>query len=112
MDQPKSKDGAMREAMPGVTAFIDSMRGAFGAEVVDQGIRQGLANGEFWAVEGKAPGPAGGVDWAAPDLQVVGFPFCRYPRPVAAEGSGPVRASRPPEPNARPVTPRKSRAKK
>jgi hypothetical protein len=43
--------GHLREQMPGVTAWIDSLRDAFGKEMVDQMIRTGLKNGTFWAVE-------------------------------------------------------------
>jgi len=65
MGDGKAKDGGMREAMPQVTAFIDSMREAFGAELINGAIRNGLKDGTFWAVEGD---------------QVVGMPFCHYPR--------------------------------
>lgn len=43
--------GHLREKMPGVTAWIDSLRDAFGKEMVDQMIRTGLRDGTFWAVE-------------------------------------------------------------
>jgi hypothetical protein len=43
--------GHVREKMPGVTAWIDSLREAFGKEMVDQMIRTGLRDGTFWAVE-------------------------------------------------------------
>lgn len=44
-------NGSLREKMPGVTAWIDSLRDAFGKEMVDQMIRTGLRDGTFWAVE-------------------------------------------------------------
>lgn len=43
--------GHLREKMPGVTAWIDSLREAFGNEMVDQMIRTGLRDRTFWAVE-------------------------------------------------------------
>lgn len=43
--------GHLREKMPGVTAWIDGLRDAFGKEMVDQMIRTGLREGTFWAVE-------------------------------------------------------------
>ena len=33
----------MRAAMPTVAAFIDAMRGAFGAETIDRAMRDGMA---------------------------------------------------------------------
>lgn len=45
------KPGHLREKMPGVTAWIDTLRDAFGKEMVDQMIRTGLREGTFWAVE-------------------------------------------------------------
>lgn len=46
------KSGGLREAMPLTAAFIDEMREAFGADMIDAQIRQGIA-GEpgFWASE-------------------------------------------------------------
>lgn len=46
------KPGSLREAMPLTAAFIDEMREAFGADMIDAQIRQGIA-GEpgFWASE-------------------------------------------------------------
>jgi hypothetical protein len=46
------KKQSMRETMPGVTAFIDGMRAAFGREMIDGQIRRGM-NGEptFFASE-------------------------------------------------------------
>lgn len=42
----------LREKMPTVTAWIDDLRAAFGAEVINQSIRNGLAGGtDFWAEE-------------------------------------------------------------
>lgn len=46
-----SSSGHLREKMPGVTAWIDSLREAFGKEMVDKMIRTGLRDGTFWAVE-------------------------------------------------------------
>lgn len=43
--------GHLREKMPGVAAFVDSLRLAFGKEMVDHMIRTGLRDGTFWAVE-------------------------------------------------------------
>lgn len=43
--------GHLREKMPGVAAFVDSLRLAFGKEMVDHMIRTGLQDGTFWAVE-------------------------------------------------------------
>lgn len=43
--------GQLRKQMPGVTVWIDSLREAFGKEMVDQMIRTGLREGTFWAVE-------------------------------------------------------------
>jgi hypothetical protein len=37
--------------MPGVTAWIDSLRDVFGKEMIDQMIRTGLRDGTFWGVE-------------------------------------------------------------
>jgi hypothetical protein len=47
----KKASGHLRGQMPGVTAWIDSLREAFGKEMVDQMIRTGLREGTFWAVE-------------------------------------------------------------
>lgn len=41
----------MREKMPKVAAWIDDLRAAFGAESIDQAIRQGLRDGTFRASE-------------------------------------------------------------
>lgn len=40
-----------RDEMPLVTAWIDSLRDAFGKEAIDQAIRQGMKEGTFWAIE-------------------------------------------------------------
>lgn len=51
----------MREKMPVVAAWIDAMRAAFGAETIDQAIRDGMRDGTFRASEnghsvgGKSP---------------------------------------------------------
>lgn len=43
----------LRQAMPRVAEFIDAVREAFGREMVDQQIRNGMAGGtDFWASEG------------------------------------------------------------
>ena len=48
-----SERGSMREAMPAVTAFVDNLRAAFGAEYINGAIRQGLRGRPvFWASEG------------------------------------------------------------
>lgn len=46
--------GSMREAMPGVAAFVDELREAFGAAYVNGIIRAGLAGAPeaFYAKEG------------------------------------------------------------
>lgn len=36
---------SMREKMPKVAAWIDELRAAFGAEVIDQAIRRGMREG-------------------------------------------------------------------
>lgn len=43
---------SLREEMPAVTAFIDSLREAFGRDMIDKQIRDGI-RGEpvFWASE-------------------------------------------------------------
>jgi hypothetical protein len=38
-----TKNKPMRAAMPTVAAFIDAMRGAFGAETIDRAMRDGVA---------------------------------------------------------------------
>lgn len=45
--------GSMREAMPTVAAFIDSMREQFGVDEINRAIRRGVAGepGQFWARE-------------------------------------------------------------
>lgn len=43
----------MREAMPTVAAWIDELREAFGADVINPAIRNGVAGGtHFYAEEG------------------------------------------------------------
>ncbi|CAH1387042.1 hypothetical protein [Candidatus Nitrotoga sp. M5] len=46
-----NENGSMRDKMPGVTAFIDECRDAFGAAEVNSWIREGLKDGSFWAEE-------------------------------------------------------------
>ena len=46
-----SSPGHLREKMSGVTAWIDSLREAFGKEMVDKMIRTGLREETFWAVK-------------------------------------------------------------
>lgn len=41
----------MRQQMPKVTAFIDALRDAFGAEYIDRQIRNGMRDGSFRASE-------------------------------------------------------------
>ena len=72
-EQPQRAAKPMRESMPGVTAFIDSMRETFGAEAINQSMRQGLQTGDFWASEG---------------AQMIGAPWCHFPRPVPCETPG------------------------
>lgn len=61
----------MREAMPGVTAFIDAMRASFGADAITQAMRSGAKDGRngcgnsFWAVEGD---------------HMIGNPWSHWPR--------------------------------
>lgn len=45
---------SLREQMPVVSAFIDDLRAAFGAEGINASIRRGMAgqSGAFWAREG------------------------------------------------------------
>ena len=51
MTTPK-KRGALRETMPQVTAWIDELRAAFGAEGIDAAIRAGLQGQDtFYACE-------------------------------------------------------------
>lgn len=38
--------GSMRERMPGVAAFVDALRDAFGREHIDECIRRGMREGE------------------------------------------------------------------
>lgn len=46
------KTGSLRAEMPLVSAFIDDMRAAFGAETVNAAIRAGLdGQPTFWASE-------------------------------------------------------------
>jgi hypothetical protein len=69
--------GHLREKMPGVTAWIDSLRDAFGKEMVDQMIRTGLRDGTFWAIEkGLVVGqpPAAVLDKHFADLNSPGPP--------------------------------------
>lgn len=72
-----SSSGRLREKMPGVTAWIDSLREAFGKEMVDKMIRTGLRDGTFWAVEkGLVVGhpPAAVLDKHFADLNSAGPP--------------------------------------
>lgn len=72
-----SSPGHLREKMPGVTAWIDSLREAFGKEMVDKMIRTGLRDGTFWAVEkGLVVGnpPAAVLDKHFADLNSAGPP--------------------------------------
>lgn len=41
----------MRELMPHCAAFIDSMREAFGAEAIDESIKQMRREGTWYAIE-------------------------------------------------------------
>jgi len=53
MDQPFRKPDNAREEMPEITQFIDSLRAAFGREEISTSIRNGMADGTFWALEGE-----------------------------------------------------------
>lgn len=44
-------NGFMREAMPVVSAWIDDLRLAFGRDDVTRWVREGLADGTFYAAE-------------------------------------------------------------
>ncbi len=68
-------DGALRDAAPTVTAFLDAMRATFGDAEMREAIRQGMRRGTFWAVEG----PNGHSYEGA---TVVGNPWCPWPRGV------------------------------
>ena len=39
----KYSAGELRERMPGITAWLDDLRGAFGADTINAAIRGGLA---------------------------------------------------------------------
>jgi hypothetical protein len=116
VDAPNVKSSAkpMRDAMPKVTAFIDSMRETFGREGIDAAMRAGLRDGTFWAVEGGVNPAAIGldlgrsdhtaevvikvdcaqsvIDWTNTNMVVLGLPFCDWPRPAPCEA--------PPQPSA------------
>lgn len=51
--EPKKPTKSMREAMPKTAAFIDDLRAAFGAELIDGQMRAALTDGKptFWASE-------------------------------------------------------------
>ena len=52
-ESEKPRPRPMRETMPTVAAFIDAMRDAFGAQAIDQAIRDGMAGQPgFYAEEG------------------------------------------------------------
>jgi hypothetical protein len=51
MDENSDERKPAREQMPNVTAWIDSLREAFGRDYIDQCIRDGLKDGSFWAIE-------------------------------------------------------------
>lgn len=47
-----TRPGSLREEMPLVTAFIDDLRAAFGAEQINASIKAGVNGaGTFWACE-------------------------------------------------------------
>lgn len=54
--------------MPGVAAFIDALRAAFGKQHIDRQIVQGLRNGTFYASEN---GHTMGVPQSMAGLRVV-----------------------------------------
>lgn len=44
---------SLRDEMPGVTAFIDDLRAAFGRDYIDGMVRAGMKGAPvFWAAEG------------------------------------------------------------
>lgn len=38
----KGESGSLRSAMPGITAWVDELRAAFGRETIDKQIRRGM----------------------------------------------------------------------
>ena len=51
-EKMSQSSGNLRQAMPETTAFIDQMREAFGAEMINAAIRAGIDGvGTFWAKE-------------------------------------------------------------
>lgn len=64
----KRRPGSMRQAMPGVAAWIDELRAEFGEEGINAQMRRGVA-GEpvFWASEAGhvvgTPVPKGAVEF-------------------------------------------------
>lgn len=53
MNVESPKRGSLRDAMPETAAWIDQLREAFGADVIDVSIRRGLqGKPTFWAEEG------------------------------------------------------------
>jgi hypothetical protein len=61
----------MREAMPGVAAFIDAMSATFGREAIVQAMRDGARDAE---------GGRGNNFWATEGGQVIGNPWSPWPR--------------------------------
>jgi hypothetical protein len=51
LDDNSERRKPARERMPNVTAWIDSLREAFGRDYIDQCIRDGMKDGTFWAIE-------------------------------------------------------------
>lgn len=74
-----STSKGLRETMPEIAAWIDRMRDAFGAEVINEAIRAGLAGEPSFhalerGVEIGTPLPASGQAWSAEG--VTGRYFC------------------------------------
>lgn len=52
MPPPKYSAGELRTRMPEITGWLDDLRGAFGAETVNEAIRAGIAGKpRFYAAE-------------------------------------------------------------
>ena len=91
MEAPKP----MRQTMPTVAAWVDELRAAFGAEVVNRSIRNGAAGGTwFWAREngseiGQRPSPGKSeIDASALCLGKIDPKTCRCTVCVAARSAG------------------------
>lgn len=49
MGTEKRPSGWMRDELPGVAAIFDEFRAVFGAETINEGLRQMIKDGEFYA---------------------------------------------------------------